>query len=375
MSLSSSASGTESPNRVAIAGRASGGQAKKLLGMGGTFLTVAVLTGLLWVWADQSQQVVQEIPLSFVLATETESSLILLGVDDGTGEVAPDPATGVRPIKAKVKFRGTRRRLRELQSDLQSGRMELLVYLSDRTYWAAEHKIGVAGLLDANREFRDRGVMVVEAEPQNIVVELDKWFLIKRIRLALKDTPENHRFRADIDPPEIAVEVPSSLEEEARPEVLVVDLGRIPEKITPNLTLSGTVQSELSGQPIRPRPGKVTVILQPSEHSTISLGPLQIIVGLPAEMVGVYNLEWEDPASKFVEVAVDGPADELDKLKSAAQEKVRARIDLGLTHAKPTEAYYPVTVQFEFIGVHAVKLAGQEKTVKVRLKRKPTSYE
>ena len=43
---------------------------KKLLSMGGTFLTVAVLTGLLWVWADQAQLLEQDIPrLAFTLAT------------------------------------------------------------------------------------------------------------------------------------------------------------------------------------------------------------------------------------------------------------------------------------------------------------------
>ena len=374
MVLASSASGTESPKRAANTGPASSGQGKKLLGMTGTFLTVAVLTGLLWVWADQSQQVVQEIRLSFVLATEAESSLILLGVDDGSGQVPPATDTGGRRVKAKVKFSGTRSRLRELQTDLQSGGLELLAYISAGSYWATADKIAVIDLLNANDELRDRGVTVVQAEPANITVDLNEWVDIDRIKLALRNTAESQKFQARIDPPEIAVQVPSSLKD-ALPEELLVELGQIPEKITPNLTLSGTVQSKLAGQPIRPKPAKVTVILQPSEHRTISLRPLQITVGMPAEMIGVYDLEWKNPASKFVEVKVEGPTAELDKLKSAVQEKVRARIDLGLTHAMPTEAFYQVTVQFEFIGVHGVNLAGPERTVKVRLKRKPTSHE
>ncbi len=335
---------------------------------------MAVLTGLLWVWADQSQLDIQEIPLSFVLATEADSSLILLSVDDGSEEALadPDPATGGKRIEAKVKFRGTRSRLKELQADLQAGQLQLVSYISKDSYWATADKIAVIDLLNASDELRERGVTVVEAEPANITVELDKWVHIDKIKLALKDTAGSHRFEPSIEPPEIAVDVPSRLKD-ALPEELLVELEQIPQEITPDLQLTGTVQSELADLPIRPEPSKVTVILQPREQSRAELGPLLLYAVLPVDMIGKYDLKFEKEADKVVMVNVVGPVGELAKLETPTQEKVRAYIDLGPQHAKATDAYYPVTVRFEFDDdVHEVKISGAPKTVKVRLERKPT---
>ena len=118
MASASNPSGPESSRGARVSVRApGGGKIKKLLSMSGTFLTVAVLTGLLWVWADQSQLVDQEIKLSFVLAAQSESGLILLSVDDGSREAFPDTAGGGIDIEATVEFKGTRSRLQELRAD------------------------------------------------------------------------------------------------------------------------------------------------------------------------------------------------------------------------------------------------------------------
>jgi len=375
MASASNPSGPEPPKGAGIAVRApGGGKAKKLLSMGGTFLTVAVLTGLLWVWADQSQLLIQEISLSFVLATEADSSLVLLSVDDGSGEAVPDDtATGGKRITAKVSFGGTRSRLTELQADLQSGQLKLLSYLSEVTYLAGKHSISVVDLLNANDELRDRGLTVMEAEPVYITIELDEWVLIDKIKLALRDTPKSQRFQPRIDPPEIAVQVPSSLEDNL-PEELLVELGEIPEKITSEETVSGTVSTELGGLPVRPALSTVTVILQPRKQSDAELGPLPLYAVLPVDMIGKYEVKFEKEADKKVDVKVVGPAGELAKLQMPPQEKVRAYIRLGTKHTILMAGYYTVTVEFEFDDdVHGVKISGPPKRVKVRLEKKPTA--
>ncbi len=348
-----------------------GGKVKKLLSIGGTFLTVAVLTGLLWVWADQSQLGIKEIGLSFVLATDAESGLILLSVDDGSGETIRDAVGGGIRIKAKVKFEGTHSRLKELEAELKSRQLELQVYISKGSYWATADKIAVIDLLNANDELRDRGVTVIEAEPASITVVLDEWVLIKKIKLALRD----QTFQSRIDPPEIAVYVPSRLED-ALPAELLVELGEIPEKITSEEKVSGTVSRELHGLPVRPALLEVTVILEPREQRRDKLGPLKLKALLPADVIGKYDLKFETEADNVVDVTVVGPAAELDKLKSASQERVRAYIDLDPNkHAKATDTYtyYPVTVRFIFDDdVHGVEVFGPPKIVKVRLEKKPT---
>ena len=354
-----------------------GGKIKKLLSMSGTFLTVAVLTGLLWIWAEQSQLVKQEIHLSFVLATGADSSLVLLSADDGSGQkVLDDIATGSKRIKrAKVIFKGTSNRLRELDADLQSGKLKLQSYLSEVTYWAGEHDIPVIDLLNANDELRDRGVTAEKAEPENISVTLDKWVHIDKIKLALRNTPKSQRFRGRIDPPEIAVQVPSILQD-SLPEKLLVDLmGEIPEKITTEVRVSGTVLEELGGLPVKPALSEVTVILLPREQSVAELGPLLLYAVLRVDMIGKYDLEFEKAADKVVVVNVVGPAAELDKLKTASQEKLRAYIRLGPKHIKSIsmEGYYTITVEFELDeDVHEVEISGSPKTVKVRLVKRPT---
>ena len=366
-------SGPEPPGGAGITVRApGGGKGKKLLSMGGTFLTVAVLTGLLWVWADQSQLLIQEIGLNFVLATAADSGLVLLSVDDGSGQRVLDAAGDGKDIKAKVKFKGTRSRLRELRADLQAGQLQLVSYISKDSYWATTDKIAVIDLLNANEELRDRGVTIMESEPASITVELDKWVLIEKIRLALKDTAEGQRFQARIDPPAIAVQVPSSLSRPP-PVELLVELEQIPQKITSEMKVSGTVSRELRGLPVRPALSEVTVILLPRKQSPAKLGPLPLYVSLPVDMIGKYDLKFEKEADKVVVATVVGPGSELDKLKSASQEKVRAYIRLGSKHTKPLQGYYTVTVEFEFDDdVREVEISGAPKTVKVRLERKPT---
>ena len=356
------------------AGRASSRKGlKKLLSMGSTFLTVAVLTGLLWVWADQAQLLSQDVPLVVLtVATAAQSPLIIMSVSDDSGKEASEAPGGGKRVEAKVKFEGTRSRLRELQSALQSGRLELLAYLSEAVYKAGTHKIPVADLLNANEGIRDRGVTAIETEPAEISVVLDKWVRMERVKLAVKDPAETPRFQASIDPPEIAVQVPGSLKNqlERQPQTLLVELTQIPDKIPANLEVVGTVSTKLAGQPVRPERSKVKVILQPIEQAKAKLGPLQIYAFIPPDMIGTYYPEWDDEANKVTEAEVIGPQAELDKLKTAAKEKVRAYIDLSATHAEPTETYYTVTVQLWFSeDVRNVKLVGPAKTVKVRLRK------
>ena len=345
---------------------------KKLLNMGSTFLTVAVLTGLLWVWADQAQLLGQDVRLVFTVATAAESPLIIMSVRGDSGGEASEAPGGGKSVRVKVKFKGTRSRLRELQDDLQSGRLELFAYLSETSYLPGEQTISVADLLNANEDLRDCGVTAIETEPDKISVVLDKWVRMERVKLAVKDTAETPRFQAYVDPPEIAVEVPASLKKELerQPQTLLVELTQIPDKIPPNLEVVGTVSTKFGGQPVRPERSKVNVILQPIEQAREKLGPLQIYAFIPPDMIGTYYLEWDDEANKVIEVEVIGPQAELDKLKTAAKEKVRAYIELSATHAEPTETYYTVPVQLWFSeDVHNVKPVGPAKTVKVRLRK------
>ncbi len=100
------------------------------------------------------------------------------------------------------------------------------------------------------------------------------------------------------------------------------------------------------------------------------LGPLQILVVVPAAMIGSHIVEWEEEANRMVVVELVGPRAELNKLKAAGKENIMAFIVLGSTHAEPTETYYTVPVQFWFAtDIHEVKLADPSKTVKVRLRK------
>ena len=340
--------------------------------MGSTFLTVAVLTCLLWIWADQAQLLSQKMRVMFTVATAADSPLIIMSLDDGSGQEDPEATAGGTKVKAEITFKATRSRLRELQSDLDSGELELFVYLSERVYLPGPQTINVADALSTNDKLRDRGVIVVSAEPEEIKVVLDKWVRVEKVRLELKKPAETANFQAYIDPPQIAVQVPASLKDEleVNPEPLLVDLTHIPDKIIPDMEVSATVSTKLRNHTVRPELSTVKVILQPIEQDKEKLGPLPIRVIVPPDMIGSHIVEWEEEANRMVEVELIGPRVELNKLKAAGKEKIMAFIVLGSTHAEPTETYYTVPVQFWFgDGVHEVKLAGQGKTVKVRLRK------
>ena len=345
--------------------------AKKLLSMGGTFLTVAVLTCLLWIWANQAQLMSQTMRVGFTVATAAESPLIIMRLDDGSGQEALE-VPGDRKVKAEINFKATRSRLRELQSDLLSGELELFVYLSERVYSRGEQTIPVADVLNTNDKLRDRGITVVSAEPEEIRVVLDKWVRLEKVKLKLKKPPEAVNFEYYIDPPQITVQVPASIKDdlEVNPQPLLVELTQIPEKIMPDMQVSATVLTRLGDHTVRPELSTVKVILNPIEQDKEKLGPLQIRVIVPLVMMGSHIVEWEEKANRMVEVELIGPRAELDKLKAAGKEKIMAFIVLGSTHAEPTETYYTVPVQLWFgEDIHEVKLSGPGKTVKVRLRK------
>ena len=346
--------------------------AKKLLSMAGTFVTVAVLTCLLWIWANQAQQLKESIPVLFTVATAADSPLIIMSLDDGNGQEAQEAGAGGRKITAEVTFKATRSRLRELQRDLKSGELELFTYLSERVYLPGSRTITLKDELNINDELLDRGVIVDSVEPAAIKTVLDEWKRLDKVKLEIKKDSEAVNFDYYIDPPEIAVQVPASLMDDLKvnPQPLMVELTRVPEKITPNLEVSGTVSNKLGNITVRPERSTVKVILQPIEQDREKLGPLQILVNLPPNMVGSHVVEWEEEANRMVEIEVVGPRVELAKLKAAGKEKIMAFIVLGSTHAEPTETYYTVPVLFWFgEDIHDVKLAGPVKTVKVRLKK------
>ena len=221
--------------------------AKKLISMGSTFLTVAVLTCLLWIWANQAQLMIQNMHVVFTVATAAESPLIIMLLDDGSSQEAQEVTAGGRKVRAKINFKTTRSRLRELQSDLQSGELELFVYLSERVYSPGEQTIPVADVLSTNDKLRDRGVIVVSSEPEEIRVVLDKWVPLEKVKLELKKPTETANFDYYIDPPQITVQVPASIKDEleVNPQPLLVELTQIPEKIIPDMQVPATVSTKL----------------------------------------------------------------------------------------------------------------------------------
>ena len=348
--------------------------ARKLLSMGSTFLTVGVLTCLLWVWADQAQLNDQVIKAVFTLATAADSRLIIMSVDDGSGQETPETPGGGKLIEAKVTFVGTHSRLRELETDLKSGGLALFAYLSEPPYHADIDPIGITivDLLNTNEDLRDRGVTAIQAEPDEISVVLDEWVAME-VKLAVRSSDEPLRFQPRIDPPEIIVDMPASLKKvlEHTPEPLLVALAHVPDPIKSGQELEGTVLTTIAGKPVRPERSTVKVTLQPLQQDTESLGRLQIHANLQLDMVG-YSLEWKEEADQWLEVEVTGPRAEINKLRSASEEKVRAEIWLSRTHAGPTDTYYPVPVKLSFSeDIHGIKLAGPPKNVQVRLRRLP----
>jgi len=346
--------------------------ARKLVSMASTFLTVAVLTCLLWIWANQAEQLKENVRVVFTVATAADSPLIIMSLDDGSGQEAKESSGGGIKVEAEVIFKATRSRLRELQRDLKSGELELFVYLSERVYLPGAQKINVADELNTNDELLDRGVLIDSVEPAEIVAVLDEWKRIESVKLELEKSTEAVTFEHYIDPAQMAVEVPASLLDDLKinPQALTVKMTRIPEKITPNMEVSATVVNKLRNHTVRPEQSTVKVVLNPKEQDREKSGPLQIYVSLPPDMIGSHVVEWEEEANRMVEVELIGPRAELNKIKAAGKENIMAFIVLGSTYAEETETYYTVPVQFRFgEGIHDVKVDGSAKTVKVRLRK------
>ena len=149
-----------------------------------------------------------------------------------------------------------------------------------------------------------------------------------------------------------------------------VDLEPLPDEITPGLTVDGTIRPNVTDYRVKLERTKVTVTLQPIEQETETISGLEIKALISPDMIGAYELKWESPASKFIDIKIAGPPGEVDKVRISPDKHVRAFIELSSQHAKPTATYPQVVVNISFVGVRDVKLAEPRKSVKVRLERK-----
>lgn len=278
-----------------------------------TILAVAALTIAIWVWADLEQTVKDEADVPVVVSTPTHSDYRVRDVS---------------PKRVRVTFRGPSGQIAELRNNDE--KMACQILLAD-----AQLKSGTLTVRAAEgfRHWDGFRVSVSEVEPAEIRAELARQVTIK-VPVRVQVTDATLREPAKAEPAEVDATVAeadlAALPEARRYALVSLSLTKIPENqqverdVVLEKRLGGADGIEATFLPASVR---VTAYLESPVIKT-SLGKFTLTVAGPPEKLNRYQVVFAEDAERWVDLTVQGPRPEVEKL---VQQPQSVRVELVLT--------------------------------------------
>lgn len=314
-------------------------------------LLVATLTATLWYLADQASQI------------ESVGTRVELRVDAASGNRMVD-VLSPQPPTFSVTLRGTTRAVNALRSaNLGEPLRAVWSYADDsdpgtRTLVAAE-------VLDRLNELRGRGVRVVAARPERLVLEVHEQKAVQLpVRLVAGEVAVED---VVLDPAIVSVRMRSTdLNQISRDDLFVAAPlnGRLGEaRPDQQVTLTLPLSDRVGGRPAAVSPGEVRVSFRVvAQREQKRIPGVNVLLVMPPRFVEDYRVERRDPNEFLIEVVVEGDRSEMSALSAA---NVRAYAELGPEIEPPTADYRTVEIRFDL--PRGVALVGPPRTVQVRL--------
>ena len=278
-----------------------------------TLLAVVALTLAIWVWADLEQTVPgeEDVPVAVVLPAQSDYRV-----------------RDVTPRRVRVKFTGPRGKIADLRRD--EDQMACRIVLAD-----AQLKSGILTFRAAEgfRHWEDHRVTVESVEPDEVRVDLARQVTVK-VPVRVQVTGATLREPAKADPAEVEATVAESdlaaLPEARRYALATLSLTTLPEN--PQIERDAPLEKRRGGADgveatFAPASVRVTAYLESPVIKT-SLGKFMIIVAGPPEKLNRYRVVFAEDADRWVDLTVQGPRPEIEKL---VQQPQSIRVELVLT--------------------------------------------
>jgi hypothetical protein len=328
-----------------------------------TFFWVALITVLIWVYADMEFTETEELRATLRLNTDGAADLVLLP-----------------PREYSVEFvvRGNRHSIDRLKLELQRGNF-IVPY--DISKHAAKPQVALspAELLAEALDLTQEGLTVASTAPQVINVETDTLIAVPDVPIEFNYVGGKAR-NVSVKPATTDVRVArtkwrqtlANLQERGEEPALrtrQVDLRKVG---TGPITVN--ILSDIDGTEVTPDADTVQVSFEVVEMKDTYTFDLAVQVLSPPQWSqdgtwDAYLLERRDAVDWTRTVTVTGPQGDLDKLREQPQ-TVQAYVTLTEQDKKPLSSWDQREVTFRFPSELDVELVGDPPTVWFRLSRR-----
>ncbi|MFP4105877.1 MAG: hypothetical protein ACLFVU_07255 [Phycisphaerae bacterium] len=337
------------------------------------FFWVALLTLLIWVYADMEFTDTMEFRATLVLSAGNDESIIL---------------QSDREIPLTFKLQGNRSSLEQFKFRLQRELGSRLAYDVSR-YSPNEDSIPlpVAPMVEQSAAVVREGLTVVSASPTTTTIRLDRRILVQDVpvqpdfvegelaedhvptikparvdlRVAQTEWKQFMRGRSENDPPELRTQ-PIDLS--------AVETGTVLQRQVP-------VQQSIEGVEIEPIPGAVTVEFKASKGLAQDERTVTVYWQVPPawaedETMQQYNFVRKDPLEWRRQITVKGPKQDLEQLQPG---DIDAFIVLTDDDLKPIKSWLTREVQIVFPRGLKIQLVSEAPSVNFKLERIGTEGE
>ncbi len=333
---------------------------------GRVLLWVAIITLLVWVYADMEMEEPRDFNAALELNTAGSANVMLIS----------DPSRAI-----SFRLRGNRSNLDRFARML-SERGGTIEYDISQSYGPGEHEVITRDVLLLVPKITQMGLTVVSASPRTISVELDHQ-LRKEVAVELDYKGATLAEKPKITPSRVEIivaksrwrQIQNQLPQDTAPvlRTRTVDLSTI----APNGAAEVTAEiiPSIKNVPVDPQTDTVTAtvrVSQPTDTLTVTVTVGVVSPPTWSETGGTwdeYILKRKDPHQWRKEITISGPRTDLVRL---SPEDVRAYITLTENDKKPLASWLSRKVNIRLPEGLNLKVLSEAPTVNFRLeKRQP----
>ncbi len=317
---------------------------------------VAVITVLIWVYAD----------LEVTEPREFEINVVLMAGRPGVALLAPEEKT----LAVTFVGRGSRGSLDQFARWVAESGEPIMCDLSGLE--VGEHEVRLQDLLSNSEQLRDYGVSVETALPEKVAIWLDE--LVTRGVVVALDYENGLPEQVQIDPPKVAVTAARNAwdridQAEAEPVVKTVrkDLGQLAAGQVETFAIR--LVGAIDGEQVTVEPQTVSVSLTVSQRADTRTIPVNVDILQPTawtsdETWAQYVLVRKDPLAWRVEISVTGAQKDLDQLRP---EDIHAFIELTEDDKRPVESWLTREAKIRFPKGLQLRVVGEAPAVEFRM--------
>jgi hypothetical protein len=329
-----------------------------------TFFWVALVTVLVWIYADIEFTDTMELRAVVLLNTGKSDDLDIVGRPD---------------TEVTFVVRGSRGKLEEFRRKLLEKRRVIRFDVSEK-YGAGEHQIPVVEVLNRSEHLQREGIAVQSTSPRAIQVQIDQR-VSRKLPVAFQSTGASLVEGSEkIEPREVTVSAAKRVW-----EVIDKRIGQADQEIQTqqvdlsgldpgNETVTAPLRTWLANEPVAVDPETVQVALEIESKQETRDFDVMVQVQSPRiwyEKGGTweqYRLERSPTSVWNPTVKITGTAEALDALQ--ADGLLNAYVTVGDKHLAPTESWYSEDVYYHLPdNLDVERVPGQVIQVQFRLVR------